>query len=458
MKKILFFLFLSITGITKAQTKLDIEFSDVNPLTVTRSASDVTLINFNIRINSQNFPAGTKLKIKIVSSESDFTEKEYSWAQPSVIELSSLEGTEWNPTLRINADASKKKPQGVITCKIEIENSYGKKVEFEDPAKIKKTIIVNPVAPGSSTSATNSVWEEDTTNTIKTEFVQYTDFLGFGNDRPNGLLQQQFLFKWPLIKKQYSLSKNFKIQFLRSILLPNILFNRIDKASDKNSLLSPISYTISQIDSSGAIKDTSLSPVLSSFDLLRYNSLKLEARIILLAVTINNTRIHLQIQGGLMRNKVQDTVTSKESIEKPIYSFTSGMSIYAKSLLDVKKQINIIIEAGYNRIKLNDNFFKQYDVYKLDLNEKKSIAFPTAESYNRNSKAIYYGSITLTKDWGKESKNSLFFRALYNYQSGTYRFYRKDRPDIVTEERYYNHFLQFHLGVSLGFEKLFTNG
>ncbi|MBL7762237.1 MAG: hypothetical protein JNL23_02305 [Chitinophagaceae bacterium] len=299
-------------------------------------------------------------------------------------------------------------------------------------------------------------WKKDPSNTIKTEFVQFTDFLGFSNDRPNGILQQQFLFKWPIVKSYLIFGKNFAIQPLRSILFPNILFNRIEKSGDNNSLLFPVSTTIRNVDSSGTVtKDTSLSPVISSFDIHRYTAQKLETRLILLALFIGNTRIHIEYIGSIVRNKVLDTITTKQKTERGVYSFSSGWSIYAKSLLDRATKLNIEAEFGYMKFFLKDNFFKQYDVFKLDNEEKRAIAFPIGEKYNRQQNPIYFTRITLSKDWGKDSKNSAFFRLRYNYQTGKFRFYDLGKPGFIKEEKYYNHFLQLQLGISLGLEKLF---
>lgn len=299
-------------------------------------------------------------------------------------------------------------------------------------------------------------WASDTTNNIKTEFVQFTDFLGFANDRPNGLLQQQFLFKWPIVKRYLVLDKNIRIQPLRSILFPNLLFNRIDKSGD-NGLLFPVSTTIREIDSSNSVqKDTSLSPVISSFDIHRYTAQKIEARLILFALFIGKTRIHLEYIPAIIRNRIADTITSKGKTERSVYSFSSGWAIYLKSDLDKKTQLNIESEIGYIKFYLKDNFFKQYDVFKLDNTEKRAIALPVGEKYNRTQAPIYYFRISLNKEWGKESKNSAFFRFRYNYQTGKFKYYDIKKPAYIREEHYFNHYLQLQLGISLGFETLFS--
>ncbi len=297
----------------------------------------------------------------------------------------------------------------------------------------------------------------DTTNRNKTEFSQYTDFLGFGNDRPNGLIQQEFLWKWAIVKREFRLSKNIYLQPIRSILLPSILFNRIEKGKDTASLFYPVGYTIKSItEDINGVKDTSLSPVMSTFDIMRYNSLKIETKIVLLAIRINNARIYFDFQSSLMRNKITDTIVNKNS-SRHIYAIASGFSIYVKSpILNKDSSFNIEAKFGYNRITLKDNFFKQYDVYTIDNEGKRNIAFPIGQKYNRASSPIFFTSIRLSKEWGKEIKNSIFFRGVYSYQRGTYQFYTKENSRIYTET-FYNHYFQLQLGANLSIDKLFKN-
>lgn len=298
----------------------------------------------------------------------------------------------------------------------------------------------------------------DSTNTNKTEFCQYTDFLGFGNDKPNGIIQEEFLFKWALVKREFKISDNVYFQPFRSILLPSILFNRIEKGKDTSSLLYPVGYSISSVaeDPSGK-KDTTLSPVMSSFDIMRYTSLKLEGKIVLMALRIKNARIYLDFNGSLIRNQITDTIINK-NFTRSIYSFGSGLSIYVKSPihLNTDSSFNIEAELGYYKLKLLDNYFKQYDVYALDNQGKKTIAFPIGESFNRASKPIWFTSIRLSKEWGKTSKNSVFVRFVYNFQKGSYSYYTKENTK-VNSRTYYNNFMQIHLGVNLPIDGLFHN-
>jgi len=298
----------------------------------------------------------------------------------------------------------------------------------------------------------------DTTNHNKTEFSQYTDFLAFGNDKPNGLIQQEFFWKWALVKREFRVNKNVSIQPFRSILLPSILFNRIEKGKDSGSLFYPVGYTIKSItEDANGVKDTTLSPVMSTFDIMRYSSLRLEGKLVLLAIRINNARVYIDFQGSLIRNKITDTIINKNS-SRYVYSIGTGFSIYVKSPVTINKDSSFNIEAqfGYNKISLLDNYFKQYDVYTIDNEGKKNIAFPVGQKYNRTSNPIFFTSIRLSKEWGKESKNSIFLRFLYSFQKGNYSFYTKENPRIYNQN-FYNHYLQIHLGVNISIDKLFSN-
>ena len=445
-------LFISLSAI--GQTKIDVSFVK-DLFIVTRSAEKDLLVEIPVNISNTSFPPCTYLQLKVKTKGSTLPEEDYELTEPAGLSLNSFGHDKWTIILKIKPDSTKKELQRVLKFELFLKNECNKEVVFVDKSKTVLSIVINPVPVVKKEDSKSIDWTKDTTNTQKTEIVQYTDFLGFGNDRPNGIFQQQFLFKWPVIRDEFSISPNFKIQPLRSVLLPSILFNRIDKAKDDSSLLYPVGYTIRQIDTS--TKDTSLSPVVSTFDLIRYTSLKIEGKIVLLAVTIYNTRIYFDYQFGLLRNKVLDTISSAKKEERFIYSFQSGVSMYIKSLLDSKTHLNIEIETGLNHITLKDNFFKQYDVYKIDNDGKKSIAFPANERFNKTSKPIYYGIITLRKDWGENNKNSAFFRIKYQNQNGQYKFYAKERPGSIKEETYSNHFLQLNLGISLELEKLFSN-
>jgi hypothetical protein len=457
MKKIIFFSAFLINSVAIGQTRLKISF-EKDKIEVDRDSTGYINIDMPVKINSTEFPPGTVLIIKNISKESSLPETAYTWGEPQEIKLSDYGADTWAPFIKLSPDPTKKEMKQELHVKLILKTDFDRKIEFETAQKL--VIIINPVKVLTETGKPPKIknknsWqcENDESNTQKTEIIQYTDFLGFGNDRPNGLLQQQFLFKWPINKKQISVSKNIKIQFLRSVLLPNILFNRIEKAKDDSSLLHPIGYTIRQIDNT--TRDTALSPVASTFDIIRYNTFKIESKIVLLAIQIHNTRIYFDYQLGLLRNKIKDTTGSKT--ERFIYSFQSGWSVYIKSLLDQKTKLNIEVEAGLNHVTLKDNFFKQYDVYATDNDGKKSIAFPASEKFNKTSRPIYYGIITLRKDWGQDSKNSVFFRFKYQNQNGLYKFYAKERPGNIKEESFSNHFLQINLGISLGLEKLFSN-
>lgn len=297
-------------------------------------------------------------------------------------------------------------------------------------------------------------WVADVTNTSKLEIIQYTDFLGINSDRPNGVFQQQLLFKWPIVKSYWNISKNLKVQPFRSVLIPNILLNRIDKAKDDSSILVPLGISIVP-PRTGGVSDT-IANVVGSFDLIRYANTIIESSVNLFTVHLDKTRIYLQYDFGLLRNRILDSISQDKAVSRPIYSYLTGWHLYAKSLLDPKAELNIEVEFGSRRVNLQDNFFKQYDIYAFENGSVRSIRFPvrTPDETNK-SKPIYFSSVKLSKDWGKESTNYVFFRLKYQWQKGTYKFVYKDLPRNFQTESFYNHFFQVNLGVSLGLEDLF---
>lgn len=297
-------------------------------------------------------------------------------------------------------------------------------------------------------------WVEDKTNTPKLEFIQYTDFLGINSDKPNGVFQQQLLFKWPIFKSYWKLDDKFKVQFLRSVLLPNILMNRIDKAKDDSSILVPLGKSV-VMNPNSSVADT-LNNVVGSFDLIRYANTVIESSINLLTLHIDSTRVYVSYDFGLLRDRIYDTISQARPVSRPIYSYITGWHIYTKSALDPKASLNIEVEAGLRRVHLQDNFFEQYDVYAYENGNTKSIQFPIRTARDKNiSKPIYHASVKLSKDWGKESTNYVFLRLKYQWQRGQYNFIFKDQPNLLRRQDYSNHFFQVNLGLSLGLEDLF---
>lgn len=299
----------------------------------------------------------------------------------------------------------------------------------------------------------NIDWQEDPTNTPKLEIIQYTDFLGINSDRPNGVFQEQLLFKWPIFKSYWKINDKWKLQIFRSILLPNILLNRIDKAKDDSSILMPLGRS-AIIDSNTG--DTSyLANAVGSFDLIRFANTKIEASINIATIHIGKTRLYLNYDAGLLRNRIYDTISQKSTVARPIYSYLHGWHLYVRSDLDKKTELNIEFELGARKVALQDNFFKQYDIYAFENGTRKEIRFPVRTDNGNSSKAIWYSSVKLTKDWGKESTNYVFFRLKYQWQKGKYNFISQTNPKKFQEESFINHFFQVNMGVSLGLEDLF---
>jgi hypothetical protein len=462
MKQILSFISL-LAWLSGYSQSVDISF-DQNKLDINRSIDKEATDKIKININSKAFPPLTKLKLVENTAKNSLPGNAYEIDGAREINLSTYIKSEWTLDIKIKPDPKgDQKETGQLFLKLEIVTESNEKINLTSDRELE--INIHPVTNPKTNKGFSFFGRDiDKTNVTRKELTQYTDFLGFGNDRPNGILQQRFLFKWPLNKHYHQLG-NAQFAFFRSIILPNILFNRIDKAKSDSSVLYPVKYVIRSRDSAGTItRDTALSPSVGTFDIMRYASLKIESKLVLASLKIDNTRIYFDIQGGILRNRIVDTLSKRKPDstfqERFIYTHYYGFEIYVKSLLD-DKDLNIELEAGYNRYIVKDNYFKQYDMYQMDNDGRRSLGLPIGKTFKRMSAPIWFGSITLRKDWGKEDnadkKNSAFFRMAYSFQNDAYNKPVPNRPKEYTREKLYNHYLQLQLGLSLSLDKIFSN-
>jgi hypothetical protein len=304
---------------------------------------------------------------------------------------------------------------------------------------------------------------EANTNINRFEFVQYTDFLGFDADRPNGLLQQEFRFKWAInapFNKEWYGKGWLKWRPFRSIILPDILFNRIDKSSKE------LNYPLGITQPTNASAKDSIRPYTTTMDILKYSNLNIGGRVIIAAFKADNFRFHLQYGFKLLRNRpfIADTIKTGPdsgriaSDYRPFYSFIHQIELYGKTSLN-KEDINLSFFAGIMWIRMKDSYYKQFDAAVVDpLNRATALLPANNPAVKRNSKPIWYYNIQLEKDWGKENANATFFRVNYFYQKGNYQRLLNgtaNRPPTFVNDRFHNHFLQLQLGVKLGLDKIF---
>ncbi len=315
---------------------------------------------------------------------------------------------------------------------------------------------------GTVVNAESAIIHPDASNTNKYELIQFTDFIGFDNDKPNGRLQQEFRFKWGIAKNWRGDKNKWQWQFLRSVIFPDILLNRIDKSQKEETYNYPAYIKNSPNPDSSAPKFTTM-------DIWKYSNLRIGFRAILLALQKENFRFH--IQGGiqLIRNRpFVDTSSAQNgqtdsSIFRPTFSVAYSAEIYGKTLLSQKESLNMDFTAGVMFLYLHDSYYKQYDAAMVDQYDRAGTLL--AVDYPRKKvKPIYNFSCRLMKNIGKEKDDYIYFRANYMFQTGTYNpVIRRitNTGNIIygmsETRRFYNHFLQMQLGISLDLKKLFQN-
>lgn len=298
-------------------------------------------------------------------------------------------------------------------------------------------------------------WQKDTSNKWKYEYNQFTDFLGFDNQRPNGLLQQEVILKFPIVKNRLK-AGGIYFQPFRSVVF-NALFNRIDKAN--NSQAYPLGTTLPN----DLAKQDSIRPYLTTLDIFKYSNLQFGLKFNVITIHVDNIRMNFDYTFNVLRNKpyYSDTIkfagaTFTKDDLRPVYSFAQKIEMYLNTDKPIAGQINLAINAGLMFIQLKDSYYKQFDAAVVDPFDKTTALLPANSALNsRRAKPIYFFSGTLEKLWGKEKKNAAFFRVNYFYQQGSYQRYGGSTdltqfdPKKFYTDQFHNHYLQLQLGVSL---------
>ncbi len=302
---------------------------------------------------------------------------------------------------------------------------------------------------------------KDNTNGNKHEYIQYTDFAGFDNDKPNGRLQSELRFKWGIAKTWHGQEGKFQFQFLRAVIFPDILLNRIEKSQKEES------YNY-QAFLKGSPNADSAAPKFTTMDIWKYSNLHIGARVVLFAVKKDNFRFHFQAGARVVRNKpfVDTTVLQSGKTDSAIFRSTTSvaynMEVFGKTLLNEKENINLDFNAGIMWLYLHDSYYKQYDAAVIDQYNKASVLLPVSYPAKK-VRPMYMFSFRLTKNFGAEDKNYLYLRGSWMFQSGNYfPVYKRttNTGQILYQTstlpvKFYNNFLQIQAGFSLDIKTIF---
>lgn len=354
------------------------------------------------------------------------------------------------------------------------ENSF-KVLIKKMPEKTAKTIrlIITGKSADTSIQASTLIFsengiekvrEKDITNTPKMEFVNYTDFKGFDQYQPNGIAQSQFLFKIP-VNNYYRLWKDgeTKTQWLRSFILPNFLFNRIDKTNEGVSLQPALNK-----NSQG---DTSVSSVISSFDFIRYSSFVLNSRLTVFTVMRPKSRIQFQFNGSLFKIKVDSakvttraadsTLTQSTVGLNPVYATGFGAELfYDTKYVENEFPFNFRFILGGQTIKMRSSEYQQADVAVTTPDNLRKTAQLIDGQNRKRSAPVWYFSAMIKKNLNLKTKESgedhfLFFRYNYSWQQFKGMVAMPNRPGQYEEKTLNNNFSQFQLGIDLNFDGFF---
>jgi hypothetical protein len=307
----------------------------------------------------------------------------------------------------------------------------------------------------------HAIWHEDTTNIWRTEYNQYTDLLGFDNQRPNGLLQQELIIKFPFKLPVWgNPDKTTKLQLFRSVVF-HALFNRIDKSKEFQNYPSGTAIPTTSVNAD------SLKPFLTTLDIFKYSNLQLGLNFNFITFHLGNFRINFDYEFSLLRNKpyYADTIRSNNTTftqndVRPVYSHAHKMEIYLNNNKSINGKFDVIVNAGVMWIRLRDSYYRQFDAAEVDIFDRATLLLLASDAINgRKAQSIAFFGGTLKMKWGTNLKNSIFFRTNYYFQDGDYRRYTGPTnaidPKRFEQRKFYNHFLQLQLGLALNLNKFF---
>lgn len=282
----------------------------------------------------------------------------------------------------------------------------------------------------------------DATNTIKTEFVSYTDLKGFDPDAPNGLAQNQFLFKWPIEKHWVVNHEKFKLQYLRSFLFPNFLLNRIDKTNDV--LLYKTRFDSLDTNNNGIVDSFPLKDRnVNSFDVIKYSNMVLNGKLTLITIKLPKSRVMFEYDLTVYRMRVDTSKIGKTF--DPIYAISHGPHLFFETgdeALPTAFQLRVIF--GYEVLRIRSNTFSQVDGISSSVQSDTLFSKTPFYPYVKKSSKIWALSARLSRSISKDDKTSIFFRFNLSWQK--IKNNNLITPNIVKS---FNQYAQFQLGLNL---------
>lgn len=299
----------------------------------------------------------------------------------------------------------------------------------------------------------------DSTNTNKYEFIQFTDFVGFDNDRPNGRIQQQLMFKWGVAKTWKGKKFGWQHQWVRSFIFPDILFNRIDKTQTEVNYSYPGNIPV-------GILPNGQVPGFTSMDIWKYSNLQIGGKLVLLALKKGNFNVYVEPYARLIRNRpFFDTLKVEGSINDSsfvtMYSGAYGIDLYGKTDFKAIGKMQLDWTFGLMWIRLFHSNFRQINGPEIEQFQNVETKIPV--NLRQKNTPIWFGNFRLKKPLTEKDNNYIYLRGSYLLQTGKYQPLSIETDtnggplfNLSNEKRkFYNHFFQLQLGVSIDLNSLF---
>lgn len=364
----------------------------------------------------------------------------------------------------------------MVAANVTTQTSVNVTIRRQDKIK-RKTIVLDIAAKGKDSTLhakmeivltdnpeRESTHPIDTSNTAKFEFVNYTDFKGFDQDQPNGTAQSQFLFKIPINHRMLQWKNgSTSLQFFRSAIFPNLLFNRIDKTNQG---------VTQQLSKNNYGDSSSFSTVISSFDFITNSNFILNAKLSVITLMRPHSRLQLQLNGSLYKIKVDSMeipgTAMSDSVSKvsvgfnPIYATGFGAELYYDTHYEADEfPFNFRFIGGVQWIKMRSSDYTQADVAPTYPDNSRKSAVLIDPNTGKASAPIFTLSAMIRKNLDLKQSGGedhyLFFRYNYSWQRFKAGVPIANRPGVYETKRLYNNFSQFQLGIDLNFDSFFKN-